>query len=59
MTSLHFTNRNGLSNNDSSWTGDLAVPETVIQAKTSAENQSRLTIAKEDLLFIANVPRAG
>lgn len=51
MSSLEFTNRNKtIRLNTRSWTGDLAVPETVIQAKkTSLMKNERLKISKEDL----------
>jgi magnesium chelatase subunit D len=54
ISSLEFTNRNKtirLSNR--SWSGDLAVPETVMQAKKASflRNDSRLTITKEDLFI--------
>lgn len=54
MSSLEFTNRNKtIKLNSRSWTGDLAVPETVIQAKKASlmRNEGRLTIAKEDLFI--------
>jgi len=53
MSSLEFTNRNKtIRLNTRSWTGDLAVPDTVIQAKkTSLIRNERLKITKEDLFI--------
>lgn len=49
---VHFTNRNKtVKVEDGTWSGDLAVPETVVQAKKSSllRGENRLTIHKEDL----------
>lgn len=47
-----YTNRNKVKRiTGNSWSGDLAVPETILQAKKSSflRNDTRLTIRKEDL----------
>ncbi|MEN6326199.1 MAG: VWA domain-containing protein [Syntrophomonas sp.] len=49
---VEFTNRNKTINNpDKNWSGDLAVPETIIQATKNSflRNDGRFTIKKEDL----------
>lgn len=52
MSSQEFVNRNKtIRLNTRSWTGDLAVPETVIQARKNSlmRNDGRLKISKDDL----------
>lgn len=52
LAAVEYTNRNKVVRiKDNSWSGDLAVPETVVQAKKSSlmRHESRLTIKKEDL----------
>jgi len=54
VSRLEFTNRNkAMRINSSSWTGDLAVPETVVQAIKSSllRNDRRLTVDKGDLMI--------
>ncbi len=51
---VQYTNRNKTINNqDGSWSGDLAVPETVIQAKKNSflRGDDHFTIQKEDLHY--------
>lgn len=51
---IEFTNRNKTINNPyKNWSGDLAVPETIVQAKKNSmmRGDKRLTIQKEDLHF--------
>ena len=53
-SSIEITNRNKTINNPNiSWSGDLAVPETVVQAVKNSfmRGDSRLTIQKEDLHY--------
>lgn len=53
-SSIEITNRNKTVNNPNiSWSGDLAVPETVIQAVKNGfmRGDTRLTIQKEDLHY--------
>lgn len=53
-SSVELTNRNKTINNpDISWSGDLAVPETVVQSVKNGfiRGDSRLTIQKEDLHY--------
>ena len=52
MSSLEFTNRNKtIKLNSQTWTGDLAVPDTVVNARKASliRNDGRLKITKEDL----------
>ncbi|MGE5396140.1 MAG: vWA domain-containing protein [Chitinophagales bacterium] len=48
---IQFNNRNKVISMDDTWSGNLAVPETIIQAKKSGllRNEDRLRIRKEDL----------
>lgn len=50
---VEYTNRNRTLNNDQNWSGDLAVPETIIQAKKNSflRGDNGLTIKKEDLHY--------
>lgn len=51
---VEFTNRNKTVNNpDKDWSGDLAVPETVVQAKKNSflRGDARLSIKREDLHY--------
>lgn len=51
---VEFTNRNKTINDpDKNWSGDLAVPETIIQAKKSGflRGDERFNIRREDLHF--------
>ncbi len=51
---VEFTNRNKTINDpEKAWSGDLAVPETVIQAKINSylRGEDRFTIRKEDLHY--------
>lgn len=54
VSQIDFTNRNKTINNPySNWHGDLAVPETIIQAKKNSlmRGDKHLKIEKEDLHF--------
>jgi len=51
---VEYTNRNRTINDpDKGWSGDLAVPETIIQAKKNSflRGDERFTLKKEDLHF--------
>jgi len=51
---IEYTNRNRTINDpDNSWSGDLAVPETIIQAKKNSffRGDKQFTVKKEDLHF--------
>jgi len=53
-SSVQYTNRNKTKNNsEANWSGDLAVPQTVIQATKNSymRGDSHLTIKKEDLHY--------
>lgn len=54
MSSVELTNRNRTINNpDKNWSGDLAVPETIIQAKKNSflRGDKHLVIKKDDLHY--------
>lgn len=54
MSPIELTRRNRTINNpDKNWSGDLAVPETIVQAKKNSflRGDSHLTIKKEDLHY--------
>ena len=62
MSPVEYTNRNKtIRLTSGSWTGDLAVPETIIQAKKQCllRKERRLRISKEDLIYTASVLRTG
>lgn len=53
-SAVEYTNRNKTKNNDeANWSGDLAVPQTVIQATKNSfmRGDGHLTIKKEDLHY--------
>lgn len=53
-SAVQYTNRNKTKNNqEANWSGDLAVPQTVIQATKNSymRGDSHLTIKKEDLHY--------
>lgn len=53
-STIEFTNRNKTINSpDKNWSGDLAVPETIIQAKKNSflRGDNHFTITKEDLHY--------
>jgi len=54
MSSVELTNRNRTINSpDKNWSGDLAVPETIVQAKKNSflRGDKRLVIKKDDLHY--------
>ena len=54
QTQVEFTNRNKTVNNpDKNWSGDLAVPETIVQAMKNSflRNDPHFTLKKEDLHY--------
>lgn len=54
VTAIQYVNYNKVKRqNDDTWSGHLAIPETVVQAKKSSllRNENRLTIQKEDLHY--------
>lgn len=52
-TQMEFTNYNRTVNAEKSWSGNLAVPQTVIQAKKNSflRGDTQFTLKKEDLHF--------
>ena len=55
QTQVEFTNRNKTVNNpDKNWSGDLAVPETIVQAMKNSflRNDPHFTIKKEDHIIM-------
>ncbi|SHG80161.1 magnesium chelatase subunit D [Thermosyntropha lipolytica DSM 11003] len=50
---IEYINRNKTVNNPQNWTGDLAVPESIVQAKKNSffRGDSDFTIRKEDLHY--------
>lgn len=61
IVKVQITNRNKVKREDTVWSGDLAVPETVIHAlKTSLlYKKGRLLIGKEDLHVYGKRPQAN
>lgn len=54
VTRIEFVNYNKLKRlNDDTWSGHLAIPQTVVQAKKSSllRHEGRLTIKKDDLQY--------
>jgi magnesium chelatase subunit D len=54
VTSIEYVNYNKVKrHNDDTWSGHLAIPQTLIQAKKSSllRKESRLTIQKDDLQY--------